>query len=331
MATVLVTGVGGATGVSAILSLHAETSHEVIGVDMNPAAAGIQLADGGTSVPAATDETWPEAMAAVVERFDVDVVIPTVDEELRVLPSLSRALPADIPIVAPRQEVIDVALDKYRIYQRLRDAGHEVPDTWPVTDLDRTDSTIFPLIIKPRRDRGSRGVERLDDEDDLMAYLERTPYKPETLICQELMAGPEYTTSVIGTKDDRLLGVVPKEAILKDGSTVLGATRRTPAVSSSCREIFETLEPAGPMNVQQVLDENGTPHTIEINPRFSSTSCLTVAAGVDEFDMLIRDALGESVERSNDFEIDRYILRYSNHVFADADDLDLGERPFERK
>jgi len=55
------------------------------------------------------------------------VVVPTVDEELARLPSLERALPADVPVVAPRQEVIELARDKYRTYLRLRDAGHAVP------------------------------------------------------------------------------------------------------------------------------------------------------------------------------------------------------------
>lgn len=322
MATVLITGVGGATGVGAIRSLHAETSHRVVGVDMNPAAAGIQLADAGTIVPAAADESWPDAMANVVERFDIDVVVPTVDEELAMLPSLSRALPANVPIVAPRQEVIDLSLDKYRTYERLHNAGHIVPCTWPATELDHVDSTAFPLIVKPRRGRGSRGVQRFDNKDDLTTYLGRTEHVRDELLCQEFIRGTEYTTSVVGTEDGQLLSIVPKEAIEKDGSTVVGATRRAPAVAASCQNIFETLDPAGPLNVQQLVDEDGTPYTIEINPRFSSTSCLTVAAGVNEFDLLIRDVLGESVERSDGYEADKYILRYDDHVFADAVDLD---------
>lgn len=320
MATVLVTGAGGASGVGAVRSLQAETDHEVVGVDADRAAAGIRLADAGTAVPLAADDDWPAAVAAAVDEFDVDVVVPTVDEELAELPRLREAL-SDTPIVAPRQPVVDAALDKYELHQWLADAGHDLPATWLASEADRIDGDAYPVVVKPRRGRGSRGVRRVADESALHDHLAQTARDPDDLLVQTHLGGPEYTTSVVGTRDGRLLSVVPKEAVEKDGSTVLGATRRAPAVAASCRAIFETLDPEGPVNVQQVLDDEGVPRTIEINPRFSSTSCLTVAAGVDEFDLLVRDALGESVAAVDDYVADRYIIRYDDHVFAD--DLDV--------
>lgn len=326
MATVVVTGAGGACGSSAIESLTAGTDHRIIGVDMDASAAGIQLADSGTAVPPATDDSWPSAMADVVDRFDADVILPTVDEELAELPSLSGLLP-DTPIVAPRQAVIELAMDKYRTMKRLSAAGHPTPETWLATDAAEIDPAAYPLIVKPRRGRGSRGVQQVQDPTSLSAHLDATDYRPDELLCQEYIGGTEYTTSVVGTTDNTLLSVVPKEAIEKDGSTVLGATRQTPAVTEACTALFETLEPAGPINVQQIIDEDGTPRLIEINPRFSSTSCLTVAAGVDVFDLLIRDALGETVAHPTGFEADRYICRYQSQLFPTEEELsELGGR-----
>lgn len=318
MATVLVTGAGGPCGIGAIKSLVGRTDHHVVGVDMDASAAGLYLADDGALVPAADDDAWPKAMADIVGEFEVDCVVPTVDEELSMLPSLHRHLPDSVAVAAPDQGVIDLAMDKYRTMTRLSAANQQAPRTWLGTDTADIDSEAFPLMIKPRQGRGSRGIRRVEDRDELSTHLSATDYEPEEVLCQEFIAGTEYTTSVVSTADNRLLAVVPKEAIEKDGSTVLGATRRQPAVEESCREIFETLEPAGPINVQQIVDEHGIPHVIEINPRFSSTSCLTAAAGVDEFDLLVRDALGDWVTPPADFEADRYILRYRSHLFADA-------------
>jgi len=322
MATVLVTGAGGACGIGAIQSLKTETDHRVIGVDMDDAAVGLYFADDGQSVPPAADDAWAEEMATVVGEFGVDVIIPTVDEELAVLPSLSRRLSNDVPIIAPNQAVIELAMDKYRTMERLSTAGHPVPETWLATERAEIDPSAFPLIVKPRQGRGSRGVRKVETPEELTAYINDTSYPTDALLCQEFIDGTEYTTSVVGTKTNRLLSVVPKEAITKDGSTVLGATRQSPAVADACAELFETLEPAGPLNVQQIVDEDGVSRVIEINPRFSSTSCLTVAAGVNEFDLLVRDALGEQVDPPTDFIADRYIVRYDGHLFADADEFD---------
>lgn len=321
MATVLVTGVGGATGIGAVRALSEETSHEIIGVDMNPDAVGLYFADTGRTVPAAVDENWADELIRIIKEFNVDVVIPTVDEELDQLPKLTTSLLNRGSVIAPRQDVIDICLDKYKSYTFLKNEGHSVPQTWLGTEVNRIDSADYPLLVKPRTGRGSRGIEVLETREDLESYRDRTDFAAEELLYQEVISGTEYTTSVISTKDNQLLGIVPKEAIKKKGITVKGATRQNSIITESCQRIFETLEPAGPMNVQQIVDEHGDPYIIEINPRFSSTSNLTVAAGVNEFDLLLRDALGESVSRINDYEIDLYILRYDDQIFLPEEKL----------
>lgn len=316
MVTVLVTGAGGASGVGAIRSLHETTDHTVVGVDMDESAAGLHLADEGRPVPAASDPNWPDAVKAVVDEFDVDVVVPTVDEELRRLDAVRET----VPVLAPRQSVVDLALDKYRCMRRLAASGHVVPETWLGSERPDFDAAAFPLVAKPRSGRGSRGVEVVSGPGELEEYLATTDRALDDVIVQEYLEGREFTTSVVATADGRTLSVVPKEAIEKDGSTVDGVTRTQPDVAASCRALAATLDPRGPMNVQQVLDDEGRPNTIEINPRFSSTSCLTVAAGVDEFDLLVRDAVGERVEAPGTHEAGVRIRRYLDHVFVRDDE-----------
>jgi carbamoyl-phosphate synthase large subunit len=333
MATVVVTGVGGAGGIGAVRSLRAETSHEIIGVDMNPSAAGLQLADRGCVVPPANDPSWAEEVGRTVRRFDADAVVPLVDEELRRVSDLSDALPGEVAVVAPRREVIDVALDKFRASRYLDDRGHTVPETWLATGADSIDRTRYPLQVKPRAGRGSRGVERVDSPAELAAYLDATEHARDRLVLQEHVSGTEYTTSVVAARDGRVLGIVPKEAVEKDGSTVHGVTRRNEAVAESCRRLCDTLEPAGPINVQQIVDGTGTPYTIEINPRFSSTACLTVRAGVNELDLLVRDAMGETVAEPDGYEAGVSMYRYPDHVFvsdAERDRVDRSELAVER-
>jgi len=327
MVTVQITGAGGAAGIGAIRSLKQTTSHELVGVDMDPEGAGLFLADAADRVPPATDDDWVPSMARIAQQHDVDVIVPTVDEELSQLPDLRSALP-EVGIVAPRQHVIEVALDKYRTSRVLAAAGHDIPRTWLGTAVEEIPEDAYPLIGKPRAGRGSRGIERLDSASDLRAFVAAAD-DPAQIILQEWIDGTEYTTSVVATGDDRLLGVVPKEAIEKQGSTVRGVTRETPAVDQSCRDICETLEPAGPINVQQILDDDGTAYTIEINPRFSSTACLTVAAGVDELDLLIRDAAGESVDSLGAYDPDTHLIRYRDHLFVSEETLTSVDTPTE--
>ena len=76
------------------------------------------------------------------------------------------------------------------------------------------------------------------------------------------------------------------------------------------------------MNAQQIVDdETGVVYTIEINPRFSSTACLTVNAGVNELDLLIRDAVGEVVTAPPEFTPGIHLVRYTASLFVDENRL----------
>lgn len=319
MAQVLVTGVGGAGGTATVRSLRQHTDHHVVGVDMDENATGFLFVEEYSTVPAANASTWPNVMANLVDEYDIDVIVPLVDEELARLERLRAVLPDSVGVVAPQQPVIDTTLDKYTVTQTLARAGISVPSTVVGSEWEDHDLS-YPLIGKPRHGRGSRGVERLDSSDDIESYLTSTDKAPEEVVLQECIDGTEYTTSVVSTRNDRLLSIVPKEVLLKEGNTIHGATRAAQSVETACRDIYYTLEPHGPLNVQQIVAD-GEPYTIEINPRFSSTACLTVAAGVNELDLLIRDHLGESVSPVQSFVPDRHLIRYLSHTIRDETDL----------
>jgi carbamoyl-phosphate synthase large subunit len=289
---------------------------------MDPEATGFHLLDRWRVVPPADADSWPVELARVVEEFDADAVVPLVDEELARLSALTDRLLDEVGVVAPCQSVVDDALDKYRMTRRLAADGLSVPDTRLATEADDLPAEAFPVIVKPRRGRGSRGVQKVDSRAELDAHLDGTDRPPSELLLQEHVAGTEYTTSVVATQDNRLLAVVPKEAIAKEGCTVRGATRLEPTVVASCKRVFESLTPAGPINVQQIADaETGEVHTIEINPRFSSTACLTVAAGVNELDLLVRDAVGERVAVPDGFETDLHLVRYTDELYVQESEL----------
>lgn len=313
--TVLVTGAGGTGGMASIKTLQRTTDFTVVGADMNPKAVGLYAADDAVVVPPATDEKWVEQMGDHVAARGVDVVIPLIDEEVAQVADLRAASP-DTAFVAPRAQFVETCLDKYRLMTELDTAGVTVPETWTVEMALDLDERAYPLVLKPRTERGGRGVQIIESPDALREELANTTRPHKDLLVQEYVDGVEFTTSVVCTTGNNVLSVVPKEAVQKDRSTVHGVTRDSPAVAASCRQIADRFEPAGPINVQQMCDDDGVPHVIEINPRFSSSTCLTVAAGVNELDLLIRDSLNLPYESPSGFESDLHMMRYTDQLFV---------------
>ena len=128
---VLVTGAGGPAAVSVMKSLSADSSVHIIAADMDPWAAGLYLVPPAarTLIPAGLDPGFVEAALARCIAMGVDVLIPTVDAELR---PLGRAR-ADFSmagtelLLAPDQ-ALEVTLDKLALAQCC--AGHlRVPRT----------------------------------------------------------------------------------------------------------------------------------------------------------------------------------------------------------
>lgn len=321
MATILVTAAGGGIGVGAIRSIQAATDHRIVGVDIEAKAGGLYCCDAGYAVPRADDDRWAEAMAEIVRTEGVDVVIPLIDAETIRIEDVIERVPGDVSVLLARDELRHESYDKYRTSQRLREEGFRVPEIVPGDRLEAFPKSAFPAVVKPRTGQGNSlgsGVERVGSRADARATIERDVHDSADLVVEEFVDGTEYTTEVIGSAGDDLLGIVPKEAISSD--PYHRVTRDAPEVRTECERIFEALEPAGVLNVQQLVSD-GEIYTFEINPRFSASSSLTAAAGLNGFDRCIRDALGERVEPSGGYETDRHLFRYPESVYVSTDEI----------
>ena len=111
------------------------------------------------------------------------------------------------------------------------------------------------------------------------------------------------------------LAVVPKETLVKIGITQVGITRRVPEIESMCCDLQNRLRPDGPINVQLMMGEDRIPYVIEVNPRYSTTVALTLAAGIDEIDVVLRHAMGEEIDPL-DFQEDLMMIRYPEQHYV---------------
>ncbi|MBQ1080513.1 ATP-grasp domain-containing protein [Nocardiopsis sp. B62] len=285
----MVTTAGSAPTPGTILRLR-ENGFRVVATDLDPAAPGLYLADRGCLVPPGDSEAFLPRMRSLCAEEDAAAVVPLVDEELVRVIDLAKD---GVAVLLPRLEFVTTCLDKYALMRQLEDAGIGVPRTWLASEwpTDAADRSPGGLIVKPRSGRGSRGVMVVDSARDMARVVSESGYAADDLIVQERVTGPEYTVSVVVWRDGDVQAVVPKEVLLKQGVTKYAVTRRHPEVVRTCRAVQNALRADGPFNVQLCLDDEGRPRVFEINPRFSSTAALTVAAGVDEITGLLRQAV----------------------------------------
>lgn len=330
MTTVLLTAAGGAAIPGLIKHLKSNYGFRVLAADMDGHAVGLYYADKGFVIPGANSPDFLPAIRYICKNENVNVFIPLVDEELVVSLELEKE---GIPVLTPLKKFVESCLDKFVLMNELRAAKISIPYTR--LGCDDLKGVNYPAVVKPRTGRGSRGVGIVHSEIEMAHFLKASSFLPEQLIVQDCIDGTEFTVSVTVWRDGNVQAVVPKEVICKKGITHLAVTRHNHQIDSLCRDIQERLRADGPFNVQLRLDKStGLPLPFEINPRFSTTISLTIAAGVDELGGLIKQAAGQDDSQiKNDWREGVVLLRRTLDEFVDETDFNnrlinnLGSNP----
>jgi carbamoyl-phosphate synthase large subunit len=318
---VLVTGVGGPSGISILRALES-TPLTLLGGDIDPYAAGLYLLDATRRaiLPRGDDPRFTDDLLARCEREEIDVLVPTVDSEL--LPLARRRdefAAAGVTLVLASEATLDVCLDKWALAERCH--GRVRGPATVVVDAAFDPASIpLPAIVKPRSGSGSRGIRLVDRAAELEA-LERDG----TLLVQEHLPGPEYSLDVLARADGHVAAVVPRERLKVDsGIAVTGRTLRDDALDAFARAVAQAIELTTVANVQVKIDAAGEPALLEVNARFPGTMPLTVAAGVDMPRLAVMEALGEPIpDGPLPFEEIAMVRYFQERFFAFDDITDL--------
>ena len=301
----LISGGGAASTIGILRSLKDSGRYEVVTLDAEPYSYGFKLADSAYVAPYGSAPGFRKALETIVEREKPRYLIPLIDTEIAAFHAIAGRFNARV--VAPVPEFCRMSFDKWLTYEGLTRAGIPMPETSLATiDPERV---TYPAVVKPRSGTGSRGIAYLNGPSDLRAYLAAATQPPETFIVQQRLTGKEYSVSVVVGLGGPVLAVVPKESIIKRGMSIVAVTRRFPEIDSLSRQIQDRLRPDGPFNLQLFVTDDGRPYVLEINPRFSGSIPLTIAAGVNEVDLIIRHAEGEAIGPV-DFTPDLLMIRY---------------------
>lgn len=285
---ILISGAGGSGTVALINELSKSLFYELFAMDADPYAVGLYLCKNSYVVPFVKEKSFNTIVGDIIKKHNIDIYIPLIDEEIEAAYQLQTEN-RGLYILAPNKEFCERMLNKWNMYNLFVDNNLPVPRTYLFNEQIPIDFGT-PKIIKPIVGRGSRGVQKVSSQEELEAYLILSKYKKEDLLIQEYIEGIEYTVSAVVNKEGKILAVVPKRIIRKKGITQVAVTEENYIIGELCKEVQNKLSANGPFNVQLIMQDN-KPYVFEINPRFSTSVALTIAAGVNEVDILLRDFL----------------------------------------
>lgn len=333
---------GGAPGAPGILHcLRQEKSFQITVADANAKATGRWLHPDFVQIPFAHEENFIESVLAVCRQKNIQIILPLVTKELLPFSQHKKDFePEGIKIIVSPASEIELANNKYRLYEFLQKNGIAIPAFRTVKSIGEFNKAVTELnypeneiCFKPAVSNGSRGFrilsEKINELDLLLNHKPQSVYLtlenalrilssgefPELLV-SEYLRGEEYSVDCLVNNGETILCVPRSRKKIINGISVEGEFIKDENIISYCNHISKLLNLHGNIGYQLKKSEKGVPLILEINPRVQGTTSAALGAGVNLPVLAIKQELGLAItETELQVKWGTRFSRYWNEVF----------------
>ena len=247
-----------------------------------------------------------EEHCAVVEKYGIDAIVTAAtDKPLVMMARIAEKY--GFPFYSV--EAAKWSTDKFKMKERFELGGVPHAQGRLISKAEEAEGLVFPVIVKPRDNSGSRGVKLCRSKGELEASMNEAleVSKLDTVLVEEFIEGPEY--SIEGLHHDgksEVIQFTEKKTTEFPYNVELGHIQPANISEENQQKIREIVSKIGsvlhfencPSHTELKINERGI-FVIETSPRLGGdyiTSTLTpLSTGVNLEDELLKISLGESI------------------------------------
>jgi len=307
--------------------------------DYNPNAIGIQYADEYFNV--STIDVG--GVVRVAEEFRPDGIMTlATDMPMRAVAAACQKL----GLCGISLETALKATDKGEMIKAFEACGVEHPWYYIVPTLDDLkniiDKIIYPCIMKPTDNAGSRGVVLCHDRTELEAEYEYSHNESRggAVIIEEYLQGPEFSVEVMVINGEpNVLQITDKLTTGAPHFVEMGHTQPTRQSRENqerirdlaCRACKAVGISNGPAHVEMILTKNG-PKMVELGARMGgdciTTHLVPLSTGIDMVGCTIKLACGEDIDIEPKFNKGAAIRYFDAHngIIKSIEDIDKAQK-----
>lgn len=317
MVNVLVTAIGSFSADIVIKNLK-KMGFRVIGCDIYPKEwiADAYQVNTFYQAPYATSESdYIAFIHRVCKEEQISVVLPSTDVEVDVLNRNREWFEQNgVMLCISSADTLSLCRDKRNTQRFIQEHVAQIRtiQTREASGFSCPPES-YPVVCKPLDGRSSQGLHYIRSEEEWKSFL-----KTETIdryIVQPYIAGSVVTVDVIRDCYDHCVAVPRKELLRTlNGAGTSVYVFHDEKLEANCTVLASKLGILGCVNFEFILDDEGTYHFIECNPRFSGGVEFSCIVGYDCVSNHIRAFEGKQIEP---FEIrhNQYIARkYEEYV-----------------
>lgn len=284
-------------------------SSSVHAIDLNPSmSAACQIADSASIAPHVTDPSYSNFLLEYCIKNQICLVIPTIDTELSILAQLKKPFSQyNITLAISDKTICDIFYLKRSTHDFFKAHGFNTP-----TIVSPDAESTFPLFAKLDNSSCSIGAQKVND----IAEAKHLLSLGQDYVFQELIGGDEYTVDFYITRTGEPAMIIPRRRLeVRAGEVSKSITCKDHNIIQTVKNLCKNLKGSwGPMTLQLFKTGNNQLSLIEINPRVGGGYPLSYHAGMNIFDLLIREMRGEHIPYSDNWEDGLTMLRYDAEV-----------------
>lgn len=247
-----------------------------------------------------------EGHCAVIEKYDIDAIVTAAtDKPLVMMARLAEKY--GFPFYSV--EAAQWSTDKFQMKERFELGGVPHAQGRLISKVEEAEGLVFPVIVKPRDNSGSRGVKLCRDKNELQISIDEAleNSKLDTVLVEEFIEGPEYSIeSLHHDGKSEVIQFTEKKTTEFPYNVELGHIQPANISEDNKQKIREIIKKIGkalnfencPSHTELKINNRGI-FVIETSPRLGGdyiTSTLTpLSTGVNLEDELLKISLGDAI------------------------------------
>jgi len=263
----------------------------VYGADLTDTAPALCFCDKKIIVCKISDPNYIPSLLHICEREKIDALIPTIDTDLLVLSQNKRSFEnIGTKVFISDEDKIRICRDKRTTAQFFTNLALKTPI--PVDDY-RKYNGIFPAFIKPKDGSSSINAFKVIDYFELEMYSKEVP----DYIVAPYIEGTEYTVDAFCDFDGKPILITPRIRLaVRSGEVLKTQISQDDVIIEETKKIISSFKPCGAITIQLIRDgQTKEDYFIEINPRFGGGAPLSMKAGANSAEELLKLIRGDSV------------------------------------
>lgn len=262
---------------------------EIIGTDVLLTAPALLFCDRKIQTPPITNSEYIPFLISYCSENKIDALIPTIDTDLQIL-SENKNKFNRTKIIISSADSIKICRDKKLTGIFFQKLGLKYP---MIVDNYRKYNQGFPAFIKPKDGSSSINAYKATDQSELESLAKMVP----DYIIQPFIDGTEYTVDVFCDFMGNPIFITPRIRLaVRSGEVLKTKICQDEIIISEIKTIIKSFKPCGPVTIQLIRhSETKEDYYIEINPRYGGGAPLSMKAGANSSEILLKLLQGEHI------------------------------------